>query len=189
VRGSAAYTIPVIDVRFSATVASRPGLERTATWQVPISVVQSLLGRIPPGSSIGGTPLNVALLDTNDHRLYADRRRNQVGRRIAKILRFGGMRADVGLDLTNLLNTNYPRAYENTYQYGPPNGGHVEQPDHSGHAAVRALERHAQLLARVQRGALASAAETFVITCRKLDAASDPFSLIINRRWPSRATS
>ena len=127
VRGSASYSIPVIEVRFSATIASRPGLERTATWQVPISVVQSLLGRIPPGSSIGGTPLNVALLDTNDHRLYSDRR-NQLDMRVAKILRFGGMRADLGLDLTNLLNTNYPTAYENTYQYGPTNGGTWNNP-------------------------------------------------------------
>ena len=37
-------------------------------------------------------------------------------------------RCDVGIDLQNLLNTNYPTAYENTYQYGPPNGGTWNNP-------------------------------------------------------------
>jgi hypothetical protein len=41
--------------------------------------------------------------------------------RIAKILRFAGTRADLGLDLGNLLNTNYTTAFENTYQYSVGN--------------------------------------------------------------------
>ena len=41
--------------------------------------------------------------------------------RFAKILRFGGRRLDVGVDLGNLLNTNYPTTYENTYQYSVGN--------------------------------------------------------------------
>ena len=36
--------------------------------------------------------------------------------RFAKILRFGNTPLDVGVDLGNLLNTNYPTTYENTYQ-------------------------------------------------------------------------
>jgi hypothetical protein len=40
---------------------------------------------------------------------------------VAKILRFGPTRADVGLDLQNLLNTNYATAYTATYQYSANN--------------------------------------------------------------------
>ena len=69
--------------------------------------------------------------------------------RFAKIFRFGKRRADVGVDLGNLLNTNYTTTYENTYQYSVGNtahGRHVEQPDGDLHAAVRPLESDGRLL-------------------------------------------
>ena len=37
--------------------------------------------------------------------------------RFAKILRFGGSRTDVGVDLYNLFNSNVTTAYQQTYQY------------------------------------------------------------------------
>ena len=40
----------------------------------------------------------------------------QIDMRFAKILRFGSKRLDIGVDLSNLLNTNYATTYENTYQ-------------------------------------------------------------------------
>ncbi len=69
----------------------------------------------------------VALLDAND-RLYASTRRNQIDMRFAKIFRFGGRRADIGVDLQNLLNTNYATAYESQYSYTAPNGGTWNNP-------------------------------------------------------------
>jgi hypothetical protein len=41
--------------------------------------------------------------------------------RFAKILRFGSRRVDVGVDLSNLLNTNYTTTYENAYQFSAAN--------------------------------------------------------------------
>ena len=41
--------------------------------------------------------------------------------RIAKVLRFGRMRADTGINLGNLLNTNYATTFDNTYQYSVGN--------------------------------------------------------------------
>jgi hypothetical protein len=82
---------------------------------VPNTVVVQLLGRIPPGGTLGGNT-NVTLLD-NEHRLYADNRRTQVDMRMAKIFRFGKTRLDVGVDVENLFNTNYATTYDNTYQY------------------------------------------------------------------------
>jgi hypothetical protein len=118
VRGLASYTVPKVDVLVSATVRSQPGLERVATWQVPNTVIQGLIGRLPPGGlATGNTSLEI--LD-NDHRLYADRR-TQIDMRFAKILRFGKRRVDVGVDLANLMNTNYTTTFENTYQFSAGN--------------------------------------------------------------------
>ena len=69
-----------------------------------------MLGRLPPGGMATGTTV-VALLD-NTNRVYADTRRNQIDMRFAKVFRFGARRFDVGVDLQNLLNTNYATAYE-----------------------------------------------------------------------------
>ncbi len=114
IRGLASYTIPKVDVLVAGTVRSQPPLERNANWQVPNSVIQSIIGRLPPGAlATGNTTIDI--LD-NDHRLYADRR-TQIDMRFAKIFRFGSKRLDIGVDLSNLLNTNYATTFENTYQY------------------------------------------------------------------------
>ena len=62
----------------------------------------------------------IPLLD-DDHKLFVGGRRNQVDMRVAKILRFGRTRADIGVDLGNLLNTNYGTAYTTTYQFSQGN--------------------------------------------------------------------
>ena len=137
-RGLSSYTIPKIDVLVSGTFRSQPPFElafsgiNQTTWNVPNTVVQSLLGRLPPGALITGTT-TVPLLDA-DHRLFFGGRRNQVDMRVAKILRFGRTRADVGFDLQNLFNTNYATAYDNTYAFdnagvtGDENGGSFLNP-------------------------------------------------------------
>jgi hypothetical protein len=118
-RGLSSYTIPKIDVSLSATFRSQPAAEilftgiGSAVWNVPNATVLQLLGRLPPSALITGTT-PVPLLDA-DHRLFFGGRRNQIDLRIAKILRLGSTRADVGLDLSNLLNTNYATAYNTTF--------------------------------------------------------------------------
>jgi hypothetical protein len=122
-RGLASYTLPKVDVLVSGTVRSQPPAPiNGATWNVPNTLVQSLLGRLPPGGLAGGNT-GVQLLDVSDHRLYADNRRTQIDMRFAKILRFGRTRTDIGVDLYNLLNSNYALSYETTYSYTQPNGG------------------------------------------------------------------
>ena len=49
--------------------------------------------------------------------------RQQIDMRLAKIVRFGSTRADIGVDITNLLNTNYGTSFDNTYQFSPGNTG------------------------------------------------------------------
>jgi hypothetical protein len=110
-----------VDVLISSAIRSQPSIQIAANMNVPNTVVQSLLGRLPPGGLATGTT-TVALLD-NAHRVYADTRRNQLDVRFAKVFRFGTRRADIGVDLQNLLNTNHPTAYETQYAYVAPNGG------------------------------------------------------------------
>jgi hypothetical protein len=139
-RGFASYMVPKIGVQVSATLRSQPpilfqannptvflGIQPTvapvaaAIWNVPNTVVQSLLGRLPPGGlATGTTPV---LLVDNATKFAADNRRTQVDMRFAKILRFSGQRLDVGLDLQNLLNTNYGTVFETQYDYVAQNGG------------------------------------------------------------------
>jgi hypothetical protein len=128
-RGLASYTVPWVGVRVSATVRSQPEVELTANWNLPNSstsaacasnpaqcvTVQSLLGRVPSGANATGTT-TIALTDT-DHRLFTGERRTQVDMRFAKILHFGNTRADLGVDVWNLFNTNYGTTFEGTYQY------------------------------------------------------------------------
>ena len=119
VRGLASYVIPKVDVRISGTVRSQPPLERSANWAIPNTMIRDAIGRLPPNSAAtGNTTVNI--LDAN-HQLYADERRTQIDMRFAKIFRFGGRRVDLGVDLSNLLNTNYATTYENTYQFSANN--------------------------------------------------------------------
>jgi hypothetical protein len=119
IRGLASYTVPKVDVLVSGTVRSQPELPLAASWPVPNTVIQSLTGRLPPGGLAAGNT-SVDILD-NDHRLYAGNRRTQIDMRFAKILKFGKRRADIGVDLANLLNTNYATTYETTYQFSAGN--------------------------------------------------------------------
>ena len=80
----------------------------------------SLLGRLPPGGLATGNT-TVQLLDGDTGCM--DTRRTQIDMRFAKILRFGGRAPTVGVDLYNLLNSNYATVYESHYSYTQPNGG------------------------------------------------------------------
>ena len=162
-RGSASYTIPKVNVLISAALRSQPAVQLLGTTNpvntgaapsgatpsganlnVPNPVVRDLLGRLPPGGLATGTTV-VALLDNTD-RVYADTRRNQIDMRFAKVFRFGARRFDVGVDLQNLLNTNYATAYETRTLATAPERRDVEQPDHDSRAPVHAVELHAELL-------------------------------------------
>ena len=119
IRGLASYMVPKVDVLVSATVRSQPPLALSASWAVPNTVIQSITGWLPPGGLATGNT-TIAILDA-DHRLYADNRKTQIDMRFAKIFRFGRRRADLGIDLANLLNTNYATTYESNYQYSVGN--------------------------------------------------------------------
>ena len=129
-RGLVSYTVPKIDVLVSAQMRSLnaanalPGLVGSASASngnslnanvnVPNTVVQSILGRTP-GTTLITQNTSVNLLRTGQ--LYPDERVNQVDMRFAKIVRFGGTRADIGVDLYNLFNTNDTTAFQQSFDY------------------------------------------------------------------------
>jgi hypothetical protein len=139
VRALASYTVPRIDVLVSAQLrslnpANRPGVGAVsatngasldANTQVPNTVVQQSLGRLP---GVGLPTQNTAVNLVADGQLYPSDRVNQVDMRFAKIVRFSGMRADIGIDLYNLFNTNDGTAFDQSFDYGVANGGEWLRP-------------------------------------------------------------
>ncbi|MGH9239761.1 MAG: carboxypeptidase regulatory-like domain-containing protein [Vicinamibacterales bacterium] len=118
-RGSAAYTVPWVDVLVSgiARISPPPGI--TANYLFPNSILQAQLGHLPPGQLLNGNQ-NVNLLDSNQ--MYAEKRHYQFDMRFAKILRYKRTRADVGVDLNNIFNVNTPTFYDGTYDRTPAAG-------------------------------------------------------------------
>ena len=89
------------------------GASRAANINVPNTVVQQTLGRLtgewPGDRHHDREPAHAG-------QLYGGRI-TQVDMRFAKILRFGRTRADVGVDLYNLFNTNDANGFIETYDY------------------------------------------------------------------------
>jgi hypothetical protein len=109
VSGLATYTIPRVEVLLSGTFQSRPGTQLSANMNVPTAVVAQTLGR-----PLAGGDANVSINLLNPGQMYGDRI-NQLDFRVAKVLRFGRTRANVGLDLFNALNAAPVLTYNNTY--------------------------------------------------------------------------
>jgi hypothetical protein len=122
-RGLASYRIPRADVQVSSTIRSARttasenasnGTSLAANYQIPNTVVQTLLGRLPAGAqATQNTTVN--LLAPSE--LYPLTRRTEIDIRVAKILRFAGARFDVGVDVYNLFNSNSTTTYQQTYLY------------------------------------------------------------------------
>jgi len=105
----AAYTIPRIEVQVSANTQFLPGRERSANYNATNAVIQPLLGR-----PISGGQANIAL-QLLPPQTYYDDRINLTDLRIGKVLRFGSRRAQISLDVFNLLNSSSVLDANNTY--------------------------------------------------------------------------
>ena len=117
VSGLAAYTIPRIDVSVSGTFRSDPGLPLAANYAVPAAAITESLGRAPSGA----VP-NIVVNLVEPGAQFGDRV-NEVDLRVAKVLRFGRTRANVGLDLYNMFNSSAVLSYNQTFV---PNGSWLQ---------------------------------------------------------------
>jgi hypothetical protein len=118
-RGSAAYTLPKLDVLVSTIARLSAAPEIMANYNFPNSVLLAQLGHLPEGQTLNGNQM-VNLLNSNQ--LYAERRQYQFDMRFAKVFRTKGWRTDVGADLYNIFNVNTPTAYDSTYDVVPAAG-------------------------------------------------------------------
>ena len=98
----------------AGTVLSRPGPAKAANVQVPAATIAASLGR-----PVSGNPSTVTinLFDTNEA-FYPQS--TVVDMRVSKILRFGGLRANLGVDIYNLLNSSAGQTFNNTYSVANP---------------------------------------------------------------------
>ena len=132
-RAIVSYTIPKADVLVSGIFRSQPnaqpgnltvgtnGASRTANYQMNPTQFQAATGvALRPGLAQQAVDL------LWPGAVYGDRI-NVTDFRLAKVLRFGGKRLNVGLDLYNLFNTNTPTAYEAVFDYAT-NGARWLQP-------------------------------------------------------------
>jgi hypothetical protein len=114
--GLATYTVPKIDVLVSGTFRSDQGQSLAANWAAPNSATVGLNRAF---AGIAGSTVTVNLIEPGT--LYGDRI-NEVNLRFAKILRFGGTRSNVGIDLYNAFNSAPVLTYNQTFIPGITTG-------------------------------------------------------------------
>ena len=121
-KGTGAYVVPGIDVQLGVTLISRPGLQvsfagtplggggdLSANYSVANAVVAQSLGR-----GLAGNRSNITVNLIEPGSRYGDRL-NELNLRVGKILRIGGLRANVGLDMFNLINAAPPLSYNQAF--------------------------------------------------------------------------
>ncbi len=107
--GFGSYVVPKIDVLVSGTFRSDQGAVLAANYTVSSAVVAQTLGR-PLAGSVPNATVNLIAPGA----LYGDRV-NELDLRLAKVLKFGRTRTDVGFDVYNLLNANPVLTYNPAY--------------------------------------------------------------------------
>ena len=108
--GVASYIVPKVDVLIAGTIRSDQGAPLRATWNAPTAtVVNPALGRPISG---GATTLAIDLIAPGQ--VWGDRV-NEFDLRFGKILKFGRMRTNVGIDIYNVLNQAAVLTYNQTF--------------------------------------------------------------------------
>ena len=94
------YVVPRVDVQLSGTFQGLPGPVLAANFNASNALIAPSLGRPLSGNATNAT---VNLIAPGD--MYGERL-SQLDMRIAKLLRLGSIRTNVGVDIFNLLNAN-----------------------------------------------------------------------------------
>ena len=113
-KGLSSYLVPKIDVQLAATFQSKPGAMLAANYAIPNDAVAPSLGR-----NLSGNAQNVTVNLVAPGTMYGDRL-NELDLRFAKVLKLGGSRSTIGLDIYNALNSSPVLAYNTAYVPGGP---------------------------------------------------------------------
>ncbi len=160
VRAFGSYTIPKIDVLVAATLRSQPPVQLGIAGGTIAGGGNSAQWVVPNSAGRGSARSPAGRRDGRRHHDHPDRRQRQPRLRghppehsstcaSPRSCGFGRTRSDIGLDLNNLLNTNYATGYNTTYQYSVGNtaqGGTWANPTSIYTAAVHAHQLHAGVL-------------------------------------------
>jgi hypothetical protein len=115
-RGLATYTVPKVDVQVSGTWISAPGDGLRANFVAGNAWIAQ--GPQPLGRDLSGaSTVTVNVLEP--FTLWEDRN-NTIDFRVAKILRFGRTRAQIGVDIYNLMNSDTVTDQNQTFVPGGP---------------------------------------------------------------------
>ena len=103
------YTVPRIDVLVSGTLRSDQGAPLSANWNAPVALVSAALGR---PAAVAGTTVPISLVQPGE--VWGERV-NAIDVRFAKILRFGRVRYNVGVDIINVSNSDAVLTYTQAF--------------------------------------------------------------------------
>jgi hypothetical protein len=110
--GLTTYTVPKVDVLLSGTFRSDQGASLAANYLVSSAEAARSLGR-PLSGNVPSVTVNLIEPGT----VWGDRV-NAFDLRVAKILRFGRTRTNIGVDLYNLLNSSAVLTYNAAFNPG-----------------------------------------------------------------------
>jgi hypothetical protein len=127
--GLATYVVPKVDVLVSAVMRSQPGTtpggtvgsgggSLAANYTVSNLMIYNSIGRNLLACAPGIEPAACTATQTVNLLLNGEvyqKRLNSFDMRFAKILRFGGTRADIGIDLYNVINANTQTGYNTAF--------------------------------------------------------------------------
>jgi hypothetical protein len=103
------YTIPKIDAQIAGTIRSDKGGSLAANWAAPNSAIAPSLGRNLSNSAPSAT---INLIEPGT--LYGDRV-NELDLRVAKNIRFGRWRTNLGVDIYNVFNSAAVLSYNQAF--------------------------------------------------------------------------
>lgn len=152
VRGTVTYTVPKIDVLLSSTFSYRPGVLITANATYALSEIEWLPGSEYRATNTVGCPSSnpgcliglTTAVNTNTtvtQNLLSDDTFGEGIRlfdiKVAKNIRFGSKRVNVGVDIYNLFNSDGALQYCNTFPECNLNGAVVPWPTITGLTSPR----------------------------------------------------
>jgi hypothetical protein len=103
-----------VGVQLAGTYTSRPGPPMAANLQYTAAEIARTLGRLPSGNV---PTISVNLFETNEE-FYESIGTLDI--RVAKLIRWGRMRANLGIDVYNALNSSTGQTYNGTYTLANP---------------------------------------------------------------------
>jgi hypothetical protein len=112
IRGLVSYTVPRIDVLVAGTWSLNPGASLAANYVVRNSVIAA--GPQPLNRNLSGAGGTVTVNLIPPSTFFAERRTN-VDMRLSKIIRYGRTRTQVGIDVYNLLNSDFVTQFSQVF--------------------------------------------------------------------------